>query len=230
MKAVYLAIAVLVVAGLVGCGGGSSEPTVDPIHPPTVDVRVETPVPYTYEGYEQAALLVGTQTWKIYSNIGVAVPVPVEQNAIELHGPLYADGYTEWTLTALSSWRTDVRIMVNNEVVKTIFVVTERVDPSKLTINVEGATRVSDTAMYMGGQMLLGESRDLKISWSYNGSPQFQNIPVLWEVPEGLTLEENPDSKNVRVISTAYGSQQLVGNVAGKSFFVMYGVTMELTE
>lgn len=224
MKTLCLAVVVVAVAGLVGCGGGSSEPIVTPIHPPTVGIRVETPIPYTYQGYDQAADLVGRQTWRVYGDrpdrpVNL---VPVENDAIEITRGAYLGAYTEWSLQALSSWRTDLNVMVDDQLIRTIFVVTERMDSEKLAITIEGATKL-DEVTFDAGEVLLGTSKMLVVDWSYqDGYPQYPQVPVFWEVPTGLNIAMSPDSKHVLITSTSKGTWQLTGDVAGKVFTVKF--------
>lgn len=224
MKTMYFIVAVVLIAGLTGCGGGSSEPGVIPIHPPTVDVRVETPVPYTYEGYDQAADLVGTQIWRVWGDRPDRPVdlVPVENDAIEITRGTYLGAYTEWSLKALSSWRTDLSVMVGDQLIRTIFVVTERMDPEKLTITIEDTTKL-DEVTFDAGELLLGTSKMLVVDWSYQyGYPQYPQVPVFWEVPTGLNIAMSPDSKHVLVTSTCEGTWELTGDVAGKVFTVKF--------
>lgn len=226
MKTMACAVLVALVVLISGCGG-SNEPTATPIHPPTLDVRVETPISYDAPGYDQGAYLVGTQTWRIYSQ-ELAVPVPVEQGAIELHGPFYKEGYVEWSLTALSSWRTDLNVMVGNRVVKKMFVVTERVDRSRLVIEVEGAERVGDSTMFRTDMIVVGESLDITVSWSCGeGWPQFQEVPVIWEeFPDGVNVEVSDNGKRLHIEANSPVSAEFIGNIANVYFRVMVPISL----
>lgn len=209
-----VAVGVILMAG---CGGDTGNT------PAPETIRVESPIPYSYTGYAQGADLVGSQTWRVYGDRPdrPVELVPVENDAITITRGVYMGAYTEWSLTALSSWRTDLKVMVNGETINTIFVLTEHVWPEKLHISVAGAEQLSDVE-FDTGLLDLGTSKDVTVSWVHDNSyPGYPNVPVLWSVPVGLRIEVlEPGAKKIRVTIIKDGSFTLTGDVAGKIFHV----------
>lgn len=214
-----LCLATLVVLSA-GCSGEGFTPAPEP------DVVVSHPIPAQLDGDVE---IIGSQEWEVRGDLPSRpvelVAVPAEALSLERLAP------GQWRLTALSSWQCDVHATIAGQTVWSAHVVTTRVVPEKLSILVSSADDLGG-GEWRAWTIGVGVSTPLAVTWIDHGATGYPgwegtpDVPVLWDVPDGLRLTVvGHKGAEINIVPLRAGTFKLVGDVAGKKFTVWYIVT-----
>ncbi|OQA53217.1 MAG: hypothetical protein BWY43_00144 [candidate division WS2 bacterium ADurb.Bin280] len=212
----------MLVVILAGCSGEGFTPATVPD-----DVVVSHPIPAQPDGDVE---VIGQQIWEVRGDLPsrpvTLFAVPAEALSLERLSP------GRWRLTALSSWQCNVYAEVADQTVWSAHVITTRIQPDKLEIFVQGATRSGD-GFYADTRLSSAAPVVLNVSWidhgatGYPGWPGSPDVPVLWDVPMGVRVNTvGEGARRIEILPTeelrSGDSAILMGDVAGKLFPIVF--------